>query len=105
MTEGLMPAPAIGQGSNESVSGARPSIDRSASIGRGGSIGLVLAVAVALVAAATAIVMLGGAKAEQYIMAFLAVLATVGVFSLFGIASGILRIHSAGAGSPLIKSV
>ena len=100
-----MPAPAIGQGSNESVSGARPSIDRSASIGRGGSIGLVLAVAVALVAAATAIVMLGGAKAEQYIMAFLAVLATVGVFSLFGIASGILRIHSAGAGSPLIKSV
>jgi two-component system, cell cycle sensor histidine kinase and response regulator CckA len=106
-----MSAPAIGQGSNGSVhevtsaAGARPSIDRSAGIGRGGSIGLVLIVAVALVAAATAIVMLGGAKAEQYVMAFLAVLATIGVFSLFGVASGILRMPSAGAGSPLIKSV
>jgi two-component system, cell cycle sensor histidine kinase and response regulator CckA len=112
MTERLMPAPAIGhQGSNGSVrevtsaAGARPSIDRSAGIGRGGSIGLVLAVAIGLVAAATAIVMFGGARAEQYITAFLAVLATIGVFSLFGIASGILRVPTSGAGSPLIKSV
>jgi two-component system, cell cycle sensor histidine kinase and response regulator CckA len=107
-----MSAPAIGhQGSNGSVhevtsaAGGRPSIDRSAGTGRGGSIGLVLVVAVALVAAATAIVIFGGARAEQYITAFLAVLATVGVFSLFAVASGILRVPSAGAGSPLIKSV
>ena len=72
MTERLMSAPAIGQqGSNGSVhevtsaAGPRASIDRSAGIGRGGSIGLVLVVAVVLVAAATAIVMFGGARAEQ----------------------------------------
>ena len=106
-----MSAPAIGQGSNGSVqeltsaAGTRSSIDRSGGIGRGGSIGLVLLVAVTLVAAATAIVVLGGANAEQYITAFLAVLATIGVFSLFAVASGVLRVPSAGGSSPLIKSV
>jgi len=112
MTERLMSAPAIGHhGSNRSghevtgAAGARAAIDRSAGIGRGGSIGLVLVVAIVLVAAATAIVMFGGARVEQYITAFLAVLATIGVFSLFGVASGILRVPASGAGSPLIKSV
>ena len=112
MTERLMSAPAIGHhGSNRSghevtgAAGVRASIDRSAGIGRGGSIGLVLVVAIVLVAAATAIVMFGGARAEQYITACLAVLATIGVFSLFGVASGILRVPASGAGSPLIKSV
>ena len=106
-----MSAPAIGQGSNGSVqevtsaAGARPSIDRSGGIGRRGSIGLVLVVAVALVTAATAIVMLGGANAGQYITAFLAVLATIGVISMFAVASGILRAPAAGGSSPLIKSV
>src|SRR5579864_2380304 len=48
---------------------------------------------------------LGRSNAEPYILAFLAVLATVGVFSLFALASGILRPSASGAVSPLIKSV
>ncbi len=84
----------------------RPSIDRSASnVARGGSIALVLLVAALLVAAATAIVMMGGSNAEPYILGFLAVLATVGVFSLFALACGILRVSAAGSSHPMIKSV
>src|SRR5580700_2849917 len=84
---------------------ARKAIDRSAATERSGSVMLVLLVAGMLVAAATAIVVLGRSNAEPYILAFLAVLATVGVFSLFALACGILRLSAAGAVSPLIKSV
>jgi two-component system cell cycle sensor histidine kinase/response regulator CckA len=84
---------------------ARKAIDRSAATERGGSVMLVLLVAGMLVAAATAIVVLGRSNAEPYILAFLAVLATVGVFSLFALACGILRLPATSAVSPLIKSV
>src|SRR5580658_2110214 len=84
---------------------ARKAIDRSSATERGGSVVLVLLVAGMLVAAATAIVVLGRSNAEPYILAFLAVLATVGVFSLFALACGILRLSATGAVSPLIKSV
>jgi len=84
---------------------ARKAIDRSAAAERGGSVVLVLLVAGMLVAAATAIVVLGRSNAEPYILAFLAVLATVGVFSLFALACGILRLSATGAVSPLIKAV
>jgi two-component system cell cycle sensor histidine kinase/response regulator CckA len=84
---------------------ARKAIDRSAATERSGSVILVLLVAGMLVAAATAIVVLGRSNAEPYILAFLAVLATVGVFSLFALACGILRLSATGAVSPLIKSV
>jgi two-component system, cell cycle sensor histidine kinase and response regulator CckA len=84
---------------------ARKAIDRSSATERGGSVMLVLLVAGMLVAAATAIVVLGRSNAEPYILAFLAALATVGVFSLFALACGILRLSATGAVSPLIKSV
>jgi two-component system cell cycle sensor histidine kinase/response regulator CckA len=84
---------------------ARKAVDRSAATERNGSIILVLLVAALLVAAATAIVMLGRGKAEPYISAFVGALATVGVFSLFAVASGILRLSGKGAVSPLIKAV
>jgi len=84
---------------------ARPSIDRSAGAGRGGSVALVLLVAILLVGAAAAIVLAGGSNAEPYILVFLAVLATIGVFSLFALASGILRLPAAQTGNPLIKAV
>jgi two-component system cell cycle sensor histidine kinase/response regulator CckA len=85
---------------------ARRSVDRSASnAARSGSIVLVMLVAVLLVAAATGIVMVGNSNAEPYILAFLAVLATVGVFSLFAMACGILRMSAAGSSHPLLKSV
>ena len=82
----------------------RPAIDRSAVTGRGGSVVLVLLVAALLVAAAAAIVLLGNSNAE-YILAFLAVLATVGVFSLFALAAGILRLSPTETANPLIKAV
>src|SRR5580692_6799865 len=88
------------------VAVSRASIDRSASnTARGGSIALVLLVAALLVAAATGIVMMGGSNAEPYILGFLAVLATVGVFSLFALACGILRVSAAGSGNTMLKSV
>src|SRR5580692_5143132 len=84
---------------------ARNAVDRSAAPERGGSVVLVLVVAGLLVAAATTIVMLGRGKAEPYISVFVAALATVGVFSLFALAAGILRLSAKGAVSPLIKAV
>ena len=66
---------------------------------------MVLLVAVALVAALGAIMTLGGSNAEQYTIAFLAVLASIGVFSLFAFACGILRVRAAYRGNPLIKAV
>src|SRR5438046_6400246 len=86
-----------------SAAAARPAIDRTASAERGGSVIFVLLVAGVLVGAATGIVVLGRSNAEPYILGFLAVLATLGVFSLFAVASGILRLPASEAASPLIK--
>ena len=109
-TEQPITAPGIGKRSSgrkhidaEPGGGARPMIDLS--IGRGGSIVLVLLVAVLLVGAATAIVLIGGNNADPYILGFLAVLATVGVFSLFAFACGILRPSAAPTDRPLIKAL
>jgi two-component system cell cycle sensor histidine kinase/response regulator CckA len=83
----------------------RAAIDRGAGAGRGGSILLVLLVAGLLLVAASAIALLGRQHAEPYILVFLAVLASVGVFGLFALASGILRLSAAPAGNPLMQSV
>jgi two-component system, cell cycle sensor histidine kinase and response regulator CckA len=107
-----MAAPALGKTSIRAVAlgetlgdaGARPAIDRSTAAGRG-SIVLVLLVAASLVAAATAIVLLGRDNAQPYILAFLAVLATVGVFSLFAFACGIARLSGAAPNNPLVKAI
>jgi two-component system, cell cycle sensor histidine kinase and response regulator CckA len=84
---------------------ARKAVDRSAGGGRTGSVVLVLLVAVILVAAATGFVVLGRGNAEPYILGFLAVLATVGVFSLFALAAGILRLPAGEGANPLLKTV
>src|ERR1700735_4199242 len=94
------------QGMTESSAGAAPArkaVDRSAG-GRSGSVILVLVVAAMLVAAASAVVARGRGSAEPYILVFLAVLATVGVFSLFALACGILRLTAGRAGAPLFKT-
>src|SRR5579863_4157146 len=106
-------APAAGNSSSGAMTfaaasggaGMRLSVDRSAAAGRGGSIFLVLLVAVMLVAAATGIVLVGGSNAEPYILAFLAVLATVGVFSLFALACGIIRVSGGATAQPLVKAI
>ncbi|HUZ33802.1 MAG TPA: response regulator [Xanthobacteraceae bacterium] len=84
---------------------ARRAVDRSAASAGAGSIVLVLAVAGILVAAATIFMLLRRGNAEPYILIFLAVLATVGVFSLFALASGILRLSNTEAANPLIKTL
>ena len=101
MTEQLMSAPVIGKASKGSAQevrspGAPPSVEGNSRAERGGSIAMVLLVAITLVAADAAILMLGGRNTEQYVMAFLAALATVGVFSLFAFACGMLLSESAG---------
>jgi two-component system cell cycle sensor histidine kinase/response regulator CckA len=83
----------------------RAAIDRSTGAGRGGSILLVLLVAGLLISAASGIALLGRHRAEPYILVFLAVLATVGVFGLFALASGVLRLSAPPVGNPLIQSV
>ena len=58
---------------------------------RGGSIVLVLLVAGGIVAAALALMTIGRAQAQPYILGLLALLAMVGLFSLFAFAAGIIR--------------
>jgi two-component system cell cycle sensor histidine kinase/response regulator CckA len=80
----------------------RASVDRTR---RGGSIGMVLLVAVALVGAAVGFLFIGRANAEPYILSLLAVLATTGVFALFALASGILGASGRDSGSPLLRGL
>jgi two-component system cell cycle sensor histidine kinase/response regulator CckA len=86
----------------------RPSaaVDRSRAAGsRGGSIGMVLLVAVALVGAAVGLLVVGRGYAAPYILVLLAFLATIGVFSLFALATGILRTAGRETDNPVLKSV
>ena len=85
--------------------GARAAVDRTGTIRGGGSIGLVLLIAIVLVGAAVALMFIGRANAQPYILALLAVLATVGVFLMFALAAGILRPAGRDGGSPLVKAV
>jgi two-component system cell cycle sensor histidine kinase/response regulator CckA len=80
-------------------------VDRSQSVERGGSIGMVLVVAVALVGAAVGLLLIGRGNAGPYILALLAFLAMVGVFSLFALATGILRVAGKEAVHPMLKAV
>src|SRR5450631_3910237 len=84
---------------------ARQAFDKSQSAPRSGSVGLVLLLAVALVAAAAGLIYVGRDYAETYMMAMLAALGTVGVFALFALAAGIMRLASREHASPLIKAV
>ena len=70
-----------------------------------GSIGLVLLLALALIAVAGGFLFIGRANAEPYILVVLAALATIGVFLLFALAAGVLRVPAREAGSPLLRTV
>src|SRR5258708_17385521 len=59
---------------------------------RRGSIALVLLVAAGLIAAAAGLMLVGRNQAGSYVMFLLAVLGMIGVFSLFALAAGVLRI-------------
>ncbi len=86
------------------VEGPR-SLDRSQAHMRGGSIGMVLVVAVALVGTAVGLLLVGRGNAGPYILILLSFLAMIGVFSLFAMATGILRVAGQAAENPVIKAV
>jgi two-component system cell cycle sensor histidine kinase/response regulator CckA len=68
---------------------------------RRGSITLVLLVAAGLIAAAAGLMLLGG----SYVMFLLALLGTIGVFSLFALAAGVLRLSGREASDPMLEHV
>jgi two-component system cell cycle sensor histidine kinase/response regulator CckA len=72
---------------------------------RSGSIVLVLLVAGAIVAAAVAFMTLGRAQAQPYILASLALLAMIGLFTLFAFAAGIVRFADRVADDPIMRLI
>src|SRR5262245_19210594 len=84
---------------------ARAPVARTRAERGGGSIALVLLVALMLVAAASGLLFMDRAKSEPYVLALLAVLSMVGVFLLLALAAGILRVSGREAASPLLKAV
>jgi two-component system cell cycle sensor histidine kinase/response regulator CckA len=83
----------------------RAAVDRSRTAARGGSIGLVLLVALALVGAAVGLLLVGRGNSGPYILMLLAFLAMVGVFCLFALATGILRVAGREADNPVLKAM
>ena len=69
---------------------------------RSGSIVLVLLVAGGIVAAAIALMTIGRAQAQPYILGLLALLAMVGLFNLFAFAAGIIRFADRAADDPVM---
>jgi two-component system cell cycle sensor histidine kinase/response regulator CckA len=72
---------------------------------RRGSIGMVLLVAVLLIAAAVGLMFVGREQAEPYVLALLAFLGMIGVFSLFATAAGILQVAGKDRGNPVLRGV
>ena len=72
---------------------------------RRGSIGMVLLVAVLLIAAATGLMFVGREQAEPYVLALLAILGMIGIFSLFATAAGILQVAGRDTAGPMLKAV
>jgi two-component system, cell cycle sensor histidine kinase and response regulator CckA len=72
---------------------------------RSGSIVLVLLVAGGIVAAAIALMSIGHAQAQPYILGLLALLAMVGLFNLFAFAAGIIRFADRAADDPVTSRI
>jgi two-component system cell cycle sensor histidine kinase/response regulator CckA len=97
--------PATTPAADRSEAQGRQAFDKSQSAPRSGSVGMVLLVALLLIAAAAGSIYIGRDYAETYILGLLAVLGTVGVFALFAMAAGILRMTGKEHGNPLLKVV
>ncbi len=83
----------------------RQAFDKSQSAPRSGSVGLVLLVALALVVAAAGLIYIDRPYAGIYILSLLALFGTIGLFTLFAMASGIIQLSSRSQGHPLLKAV
>jgi hypothetical protein len=83
----------------------RPDLNGNQDGTHGGSIAMVLVLAIAFLAVAAGFVTVGRANSAPYILALLAVFAMSGVFLLFAVASGVLTISDKGSANALLKSV
>src|SRR5258708_13973310 len=72
---------------------------------RRGSIALVLLVAAGLIVAAAGLMLVGRNQAGSYVMFLLAVLGMIGVFSLFALAAGVLRVSVQGTSNSTLEHV
>ena len=90
---------------NRAAAHERKAFDKGQNAPRGGSISMVLLVAAVLIGAAVGLIYVGHEYVEAYVLTLLAALGTVGVFSLFAVASGILRFAGREQGNPLLKTV
>jgi two-component system, cell cycle sensor histidine kinase and response regulator CckA len=86
----------------QDVSESRKPVDRS---DRGGSIGMVLAVALLLVGSVVAFLFVGRSHAQPYVLALLSALAVIGVFALFAGAAGIMRLSAKDTGEAFLGSL
>ena len=66
---------------------------------------LVLLVAFGIVAVAVALMTLGRAQAQPYILGLLALLAMVGLFNLFAFAAGIIRFADRATDDPVMGRI
>src|SRR5688572_15704815 len=83
----------------------RPAVESGVSTRRSGSIALVVALAVVIVACAAAFMLMGRSQAQPFILALLAILAMVGLFALFAFAAGILRFADGKTADPVTRAV
>src|SRR5262245_6271825 len=83
----------------------RPAFSRAQEGSHGGSIAMVMIVAVAFLAVAAGFATIGRANSEPYILALLAVFAMAGAFLLFAVASGVLSASRVGGANALLKLV
>ncbi|MDO9412206.1 MAG: response regulator [Pseudolabrys sp.] len=102
---GDIPAAKLKAPEGQVRSAGRQAFDKSQSAPRSGSVGKVLLVALFLVAAAAGLIYIPPGYAEAYILGMLAFLGTIGVFALFAMASGIMRMAGKDQGNPLLKAV
>jgi two-component system, cell cycle sensor histidine kinase and response regulator CckA len=84
---------------------ARQAFDKSQTAPRGGSIGVVLAIAIVLTIAAGGLIYVSRDYVEVYLLILLAALGTIGVFALFATAAGIMKFAGRDLDNPLLKSV
>lgn len=72
---------------------------------RSGSILLVVLIAVGIVAVAVWLMTIGRTQAQPYILGVLALLATVGLFTLFALAAGIIRFSDRATDDPVMARI
>ncbi len=101
------PASDRGDGQDPGQGGAigRQAFDKSQSAPRSGSVAMVLLIALVLIVAAAGTIYIDHSYSGTYILLLLALLGTIGVFALFALASGIMRLSGRGQANPLLKAV